>query len=402
MGLFNRNKIVEDRSINIGLVEMFQTNGIYISEKVVDKIPIVAESIAKIAGSIAQMPILLYREENFKVDRQFKDYREFLLNQEMNEHETAFKFKYELCKDLLYYGKSYHYIERQGNKIKALHRVDPRTVTVKDFIDDNGIIKDIEIHFNLNNKALIANVFDFMIIEKGNGILNSADLLEIIMQHEKTLKYALENSTLPLGVLQAKSRLTKDAIDRLRTSWSNLYSGTSNAGKTVILEEGLEYKSMDINIEQLQMIEQKEQFIADVQRLFNLYDIKSDDEFLKRTLAPIICCIENSIDKNLLLECEKKDNYFYRFDTKELLRPSTKEQYEIGALAVQKGLMTVNEVRQYLDLPIFFNPDKDKLLLSLGNCLADSDLNVDILNMGLSMNTESNKVQNYKTEDNNK
>lgn len=400
MGLFNKNKMIEERSINIGLVEMFKNNGIYISEKVVDKIPVVAESVAKIAGSIAQMPILLYHESNLRVERQYNDYREFILNQEINEQETAFKFKYELVKDLLYYGKSYHYIERQGNKIKALHRIDPRVVTVKDFVDDKGIIKDIEIHYTLNNKPLVANVFDFMIIEKGNGILNSSDLLELMLQHNQTLKYALENSTLPLGILQSKSRLTKDAIDRLRISWQNLYSGTSNAGKTVILEEGLEYKSMDINIEQLQMIEQKEQFIADVQRLFNLYNVTSDDDFLKRTLAPIICCIENSIDKNLLLEREKKDNYFYRFDTKELLRPSTKEQYEIGALAVQKGLMTINEVRQYLDLPIFFNQNKDKLILSLGNCLTDRDLNIDILNMGLSVNTESNKIQNYKTEDN--
>lgn len=160
MGLFNRSKIVEERSINIGLVEMFKTNGIYISEKVVDKIPVVSESVAKIAGSIAQMPILLYCESNLKVERQYNDYREFLLNQEICEYETAFKFKYDLVSDLLYYGKSYHYIERQGNKIKTLHRVDPRTVTKKEFIDDKGIVKNIEISYTLNNKALVANVLD--------------------------------------------------------------------------------------------------------------------------------------------------------------------------------------------------------------------------------------------------
>lgn len=398
MGFFKNSKKVEERSINPILIEMFKTNKMYISEKVVNKIPVVAECISKICGSIAQMPIYLYKEENFKIDRQYKDYREFLLNQEINEFETSYKFKYELVEDLLYYGKSYHFIERQGVHIKALHRIEPKTVTVKECINDNGIVIDKEIHYTLNNKSLVSNVLDFMIIEKGNGILNSYELLELMIQHNNTIKYALENSVLPLGVLQSKSRLSKEAIDRLRESWTKLYSGASNAGKTVILEEGLEYKAIDINIEQLQMIEQKEQFIADVQRLFNLYEVKCDDEFLKRTLAPLICCIENSIDKSLLLEKEKKQKFFYRFDTKELLRPSTKEQYEIGALAVQKGLMTVNEVRQYLDLPIFFNPKKDKLILSLGNCLADPNLNIDILNMGLTINSESKGVTNYKDE----
>lgn len=237
-----------------------------------------------------------------------------------------------------------------------------------------------------------------MIIEKGKGILNSSDLLELIIGHTNTLKSVLKNASLPFGILQASGRLTDSTIQRLRQSWSNLYSGSRNAGKVVILEEGLEYKSFDINIEQLQMVKQKEQLISEIERLFNLHDIKSDDEFLKRTLSPLITCIENAIDKNLLLEKEKKENYFFRFDTRELLRPSTKEQYEVVALAVQKGLMTINEARQYLDLPIFFKPEHDKLILSLGNCLADKNLNVDVLNLGLSMNAETNTINSYKTD----
>lgn len=399
MGLFNiRNKANEERSFNMSLSKMFQTTNIYISEDVVSKIPIISESINLICGSIAQMPIYLYKEENLKINRKYSDYREFILNQESNDFEASFDFKYKLVQDLLYYGKSYHYIEKQGLKIKALHRVDPRTVTIKEFVNDKGIIVDKEIHYTLNNKALITNICDFMIIEKGKGILNSSDLLQLFIVHDDTVKYAFQNAALPVGILQTSGRLTENAVQRLRQSWSSLYSGSRNAGKTIILEEGLEYKSLHVNMEQLQMIEHKEQLISEIKRLFNLYDIKSDDEFLKRTLSPLITCIENSIDKNLLLEKEKEENFFFRFDTRELLRPSTKEQYEVVALAVQKGLMTINEARQYLDLPIFFNPEHDKLILSLGNCLADKDLNVDVLNLGLSINAENNTINSYKTD----
>lgn len=398
MGLFNiKNKPNEERSFHMALAEILQPSNVYISENIVNKIPVVAESVNLICGSIAQMPIYMYKEENFKVDREYSDYREFILNQESNNFETAFDFKYKLVQDLLYYGKSYHYIEKKGLKIQALHRVDPRTVTIKELVNDKGIIVDKEIHYTLNNKSLIASVYDFMIIEKGKGILNSSDLLELVIGHTDALKSVLKNVVLPSGILQSKGRLTEPVIKRLRDSWSNLYTGSANAGKTVILEEGLEYKSLDVNTEQLQMVEQKEQLISEIERLFNLHDIKSDDEFLKRTLSPLITCIENSIDKNLLLEKEKVENYFFRFDTRELLRPSTKEQYEVVALAVQKGLMTINEARQYLDLPIFFKPEHDKLLLSLGNCLADKDLNIDILNLGLSVNAENNTINSYKS-----
>lgn len=115
MGLFNiRNKTNEERSFNMSLSEIFQPTNVYISEKVINKIPVVAESVNLICGSIAQMPIYLYKEENLKVNRKYSDYREFLLNQESNEFEASFDFKYKLVQDLLYYGKSYHYIENEG------------------------------------------------------------------------------------------------------------------------------------------------------------------------------------------------------------------------------------------------------------------------------------------------
>ena len=38
------------------------------------------------------------------------------------------------------------------------------------------------------------------------------------------------------------------------------------------------------------------------------------------------------------------------------------------------------------------------MILSLGNCLADKDLNVDVLNLGLSINAENNTINSYKTD----
>ena len=211
-----------------------------------------------------------------------------------------------------------------------------------------------------------------------------------MVEHDKTLESGLKNVARPLGVLKTSSRLTKPALDRLKESWQSLYSGGSNAGKTVILEEGLEFSSIDVNLSNLQAIEMKEQFVEDVERLFGLHNIKSDEEFLKRTLSPIISCIESSMNKSILLEREKREGYYFRTDTSELLRPSTQEQYTMIANAVKNGIMTVNEGRQILDLPNFFvNSDNgDKLLLSLGNVLIDSNWNSTILNLGQTINNK--------------
>lgn len=398
MRFFKQKSEVEERSFKMALSQMFSTSNIYINDSIIEKIPSVAENINLISGTVAQMPIYLYDENNsLQVTRKNEDYREFLLNNENSEFETSYNWKYNLVKDLLLYGKSYSYIERKGSKIIGLHRVDPKTVTKKEYIDDKGIIKDIEIHYTLNNKACIASIFDFLVVEKGNGILNSTNLLELLMEYDNTVKSALKNVVIPSGILTSDRRLTQNVIDKLRDSWQSIYQGGANAGKTIILEEGLSYKNLEISVEKLQLPQIKANFIEDVERIFNMHNIDSDEKFLKRVLSPIICCIENAIDKHILLEKEKKKGYYFRFNTKELLRPSVVEQANAAVQLVKGGLLTINEGRAYMDEKPFFNEENDKLLLSLGNCLANKDMDIQILNLGQTINSNG---QNIATDNN--
>lgn len=398
MRFFKQKSEVEERSFKMALSQMFSTSNIYINDSIIEKIPSVAENINLISGTVAQMPIYLYDENNsLQVTRKNEDYREFLLNNENSEFETSYNWKYNLVKDLLLYGKSYSYIERKGSKIIGLHRVDPKTVTKKEYIDDKGIIKDIEIHYTLNNKACIASIFDFLVVEKGNGILNSTNLLELLMEYDNTVKSALKNVVIPSGILTSDRRLTQNVIDKLRDSWQSIYQGGANAGKTIILEEGLSYKNLEISVEKLQLPQIKANFIEDVERIFNMHNIDSDEKFLKRVLSPIICCIENAIDKHILLEKEKKKGYYFRFNTKELLRPSVVEQANAVVQLVKGGLLTINEGRAYMDEKPFFNEENDKLLLSLGNCLANKDMDIQILNLGQTINSNG---QNIATDNN--
>lgn len=399
MRFFNRQKSeVEERSYMMALSQMFTTSNIYINDSIIEKIPSVAEHISLICGTVAQMPINLYDEnKSLQVTRKNDDYREFLLNSETSEFQTSYTWKYNVVRDLLLYGKSYSYIERKGSKIIGLHRVEPKTVIKKEYIDDKGILKDVEITYTLNNKKCVGTIFDFLIIEKGTGILNSTNLLELLMQYDDTVKTALQNVVMPGGMLKTNGRLTQNTIDKLKASWQSIYSGSANAGKTIVLEEGLDYKSLDISVEKLQLPQLKASFVEDVERLFNMYNVDSDEKFLKRVLSPIICCIENAIDKHILLEKEKKQNYYFRFNTKELLRPSVVEQANAVVQLVKGGLLTINEGRSWLDEKPFFNEENDKLLLSLGNCLANRDMDIQILNLGQTINSNGQNI----TENNN-
>ena len=65
--------------------------------------------------------------------------------------------------------------------------------------------------------------------------------------------------------------------------------------------------------------------------------------------------IECSLDRDLLLESEKR-SYYWAFDTRELTRGDTKERYEAYKIGLEKNFLQIDEVRQMEDLePIGFN-----------------------------------------------
>lgn len=399
MNLFNKKVDIEERSLNDTLIELFQNNSIYINEQSVLKIPVVAESINLIASSLAAMPIYLYQEKNGKIKRIDNDYRTFLLNEEHNEYGLSYDFKFNMVRDLLLYGKSYNYLYRT-NRVEQIYPINFKTTSVKDIVNDLGIINNREVYYTLNNRTLSAPNRDFLIVDSGNkGILNSPQLLELLILHSDTLQNAMKNVAKPSGILQSKGRLTKDAVERLRLSWTQLYTGVTHVGKTVILEEGLEYKELSMDLSKLSMDTTKASLVEDVERLFLLDKVKNNDDlFLKRTLSGPIAAIENGINKALLLEKEKKQGYFFAFDTKELLKPSNIQQFEMYSGALKDGFMTVEEVRAALNLPQFYENDGlDRLRISLGACLEDKKGNVSVLNMATSVSSDGKAKQDQTT-----
>ena len=66
---------------------------ILIDEKAIEKIPTAVDCLEKITGSIASLPIYLYKEDvDGSVERIRDDYRLLLLNNEPNEHLSSFDF----------------------------------------------------------------------------------------------------------------------------------------------------------------------------------------------------------------------------------------------------------------------------------------------------------------------
>ncbi|CJC41765.1 phage portal protein%2C HK97 family [Streptococcus pneumoniae] len=96
----------------------------------------------------------------------------------------------------------------------------------------------------------------------------------------------------------------------------------------------------------------------------------------------------------MLLYWEKEDGYYFRFDVNEILRGTPKEQVETIGLALEKGLLSINEARTMLDK----NPiQKDYFMWSLGDILYDAEKDeFTVPNTSMAIGDE--KLSENKTE----
>lgn len=399
MGIFNRRK--DKKSVesavegNYGSLFTSRGNSITVDENNITEIPSVKNALDLICGSVANLPIYLYKEnEDGSIERQRDDYRERLLNEECNSIECSSNLKKNMAKDMLLHGVSYSLQDKEYGDILGLHRVEPKQVQLNKLIDKKGFVRDLTVNYTLNGVYVEdLEIEDFLIVPfsskdglRGKGILSTnQDILSLMLSEIMYQNNIVSGGSLPLGILETDGRLSDITAKKLRESWENVYGGIRNSGKTVILEEGLKYKSLSLTPNDLGLLDSRKTQTEVSEEMFNLpkgmlssSTVIQNEEFLKFTLNPILSAIEGAINKTLLLEEEKEDGYYFRFDVSELLKANFKEQVETISTATKNGLMTINEGRQKLDMKPFL--DKDFLLLSQGNVKLNENGSIEVFN----------------------
>ncbi|MED4267345.1 phage portal protein [Priestia megaterium] len=401
-----------------------ETNSPYhiINASKIRKIPTAEACLNLISGTIAQMPITLYKErEDGSVEKIKNDNRVKLLNEEPNENMTGYEMKVKAVQNYWLYGEAfiarYETMGGKGKWADELHVLPNHSVTEQlyhnrtmpwravssDYIYTHVIKQNEKTTWGFGSTSQtvkeykiksyemihIKNGSDRGVLVKGKDIFNQA------INEADYSNNVFSNGALPGGVLKYAKRLTKETKDKIASAWKSTYSGNSNAAKTVILDEDVDYKPLTWNPNDIQLSTSKKTTNSEICKLFNVPESMIDSNiakhygsmeqdnayFLKYNLGPTITAIEEAINKVMLLEKEKRDGYYFRFDTSELQRATEKERVEALDIAVKAGLMSLDEARAKLDLEPLKN---NYLKLDLGAVLYDMDTGeIKVPNMGL-------------------
>lgn len=324
-------------------------------------IPAVATALNFVAGTVAGLPVRLYRKSGQAITPVEDDYRLQLLNGNTNDLLDATQMKRALVTDMLLMGAGYAVVEREENRISGIYYVDEQFVNVIPSMDP--VHKTVRIYIQGTEYR------DFEILRvtrqtvdgvSGQGILKQNGLFFNTMYN--ALKY--ENKTIRSGAkrgfLKSKYKLDDASLQNLKKAWRALYdTERMDTPNVMVLNEGISFEPASATASENQLNESKRTNTELVYNLFglttNLFDtttVNSDVYInaVKTGILPVVAAMNNALNKFLLLE-EEKGRLFFEMDTSDILKSTVEERYKSYELALKSGWLQVDEVRKMENLP---------------------------------------------------
>lgn len=334
------------------------------------EIPIINSSVDLICNTFAMIPFQLYETKEIngkKVTKEVEDDRVRIINDDTNDTLDGFQFKKAICEDYLLGKGGYAFVKTQGNSFNGLYYVEDKNITVQKNTDP--IFKYVEFLVNGNTYyhyqfiKLLRNSKDGAsgvgLIDEINRALRTA-FKRICYEYDLTITGGSRK-----GFIKSQKHLDDKAIKQLREAWEKYYSGNAN---TVILNDGMEFQEASNNSTENQLNEKNITFREEMRELFHIS--KDYDEFIKKAIMPIATAFCTALNRDFLLEKEKKSFYFAP-DTKELYKGAMKERFEAYQIAIKNGFKTRNEVRYLEDDDAI--EGLDTITLGLGDVLLDTN-----------------------------
>lgn len=327
-----------------------------------------------VAGSIAMLPLEMKMRDAATggIEPAIDHPLYGLLRYQPNPWQTAHEFKQLMQGWLLMHGNAYARIVRTLGRVSALMPVDPRQVSIE---TDGGMFPlryQIVTH---RSEAMTLEPKDMLHLrgfsidaEKGvSRIRKAGNIIQTATQQQAAANSIYRNGVIAGVALTHPGQLSAEGAERLRKSFESGYAGSSNAGKVMVLEEGMTRDFPPATAQSAQMVEMRAQLTEAIGRVFGVPRplMFMDDTswgsgieqlamlFVRFGLAPWFSVWEQGITRALLPTSER-GMFYPDFDERELLRGTLKDQGEFLARALGAGghrpWMTGNEAREHVGL----------------------------------------------------
>ncbi len=335
------------------------------------KIGAVFRCVDLLSKTMASLPLHMMETTGDSAKRRARDHAIFNLVYALpNEYTTAYDFWQMFVANLLLTRGAFAKIVRNGRgQVTALWNIPTQNVSGVDADPATGQ-RSIIVSTEGGSEKLLAGEFLYVPnfrfasdIDPHDPIAMAGKILGMTSDLNTLSASAYRTGVNPGGFLEAPGGLSDRAYTRLHEDFHKKYAGVQNAGKFLILEEGVKARTVDRDLEKTQALESRKFAVTEICRLFGVpphlcmdlehatfTNIEQQSlEFVRDAINPLSVRIEQAMYRDLLTPRERT-RYYFKFNTNGLLRGDTAARTAYYNSARQNGWMNADEIRALEDM----------------------------------------------------
>lgn len=339
--------------------------GEIINESTVLSIPAVAGCLMILAGTQATLPLMVYRRSGTGREVATDHWLYPILHDDPNADQTAVDFWEYMCIALELRGNAYaEKLRGSQGQIVGLDPIPPAIVSRSRRSDGH-----IEYRWTWDGKSRVETDDNILHIRGFGGdpmggmstLQIGAEAFGLARSLSRTAGSVSKNAMLPSGAWQSDMRMTPEQVKDAEALLERKYQGAANAGRPLVMGHGLKWQQLTMSPEDLQMLQSRSFSVEEVCRIFGVPPhlightagntqlgssiTEQTRAFEKFTLRRRLKKIEAALRKQLLTPDDIARGISIEFNMEGLLRGSPEERAKFYASALDKGWMTINEVR---------------------------------------------------------
>lgn len=325
-------------------------------------LPAYYNAVNQLANDIAKLPKGVFKKDGTSRNAVAHPIK-FIINKEPNGLMSGFTFHFVMMMAAINRGNGLAQIQRHPTtgKIQALNFIHP---------DDLRSIKVVEgkLWYYTAIGVFAASEVIHILGFSTNGINGqsvisyAAETLGIAKSAQSFTASNFDNRGLGFGVVESDKSM--DATPK-RAIEAAINSKLSASGKikTVMLDEGMKYKPITLNMQEAQLIDQAKFSVLDIARFLNISPRKLKDystnnyasayqdstDHVLDSIQPWAKKFEQEYDRKLFSPAEKVDHYT-RFNDSILLRGDLSAKGAYYSQMIFNGAFSRNEVRSFEEM----------------------------------------------------
>lgn len=329
-------------------------------------VPAIWAAINVISGTIARLPLHLYRRSADGPTRQSGPLAS-ILHDAVNDEMSSFAWRKYIFQQVLTHGRSVSFIERNNaGRVRNIWPLQPSELDIKR-VDGRKVYS-----YKDGTRTIVyqsSDVIDLVFALKSDGlkhyspILQNKEAIALAQSVTKNGSKFFRNGGVPPFAVTGNFQSGK-ALDRASNDLEAAVKRANSEGRLALtLPQGLEIKQIGVDPDKMQMVELQRFCVEQIARIWSLSPIflqdlthgtfsnteQQDLHFVKHTLGSWIECFEQEV--NLKLFGRGQSSQYVELKVDGLLRGDFKARMEGFAQGIQNGVLTPNEARSMENRP---------------------------------------------------